>query len=672
MRSETAIAGRSLRSAAAWACAVLALLAFSARAWALPPGREADVLALLQPLGDGATVLADVRVASIEIDGQGFTVALVDAAKHTAEVRFLSDADGRAAGGSRSFRIQLLPPPSTVLELAQERIRSVVIDNDHGDLARAQLRINLSRLETTPWPSQLARLLWLVLLLAVALSLWRLKPRPLHVVAFVLAGALATGVRLQLPFAPLHNNGHGLVELAIAIHWPQVARDATQRLVEYGAAWLQLQRDLTAVFGETHDALASIAVTLGALAAALCVAAAWAWSRRWTWTAMAAVVAIWTPVAVRIARSESATLVEQLLVALCLWLAARPEPAARVGVAVGLALLALGHALGPLTAVGLVLFLAALVEPNRRRDVQLWLLAVTIASALQVVLVSGTLGASVAETPPDISRALPQRLGLWLWPRLGQGAPVALALAFVGVFARPTWLRRALACAGFGLLALSKLGIHASQGTGYRYQAAQVGVICVALVLGGAGVEDALAGTPLWRRVVLAACALAIVAEVFVAPPPVLDAPAQAYLSLRQAFSHETGDIFLLVGPRAARGQRTGYEVPRGRLGPGQATLYSAEIADVARFCAATGAPPAQHFVWSSDACVATNDQDLPSPCEAFAPFVGERYWSHPVDPVVDPHGAQLEMQHYPPGPIQTWLARVRCPPLRQPRNDAP
>lgn len=376
------------------------------------PGREADVLKLLQPYKDGAAVEPGITLAKVQIEAQRITLELADTAGQTAQLVLLTQ------GGPKAFALQRSQAPTPQLAKAVELLAAAVARNDNGSFFAAaspgpmpannpQLRqMRRDSMAAVPGGSvelgtaqgKASAVAWLLLALAVLAKALR-PPRTwitFGVGALVLAAASA--VRRGLPFTPLHADDHAYRELGVALSLPELHGRAQALLHDYGPAWWQLQRWTVAIFGDSHDAVGRWAAALGGLSVALATVTARRVSGRWLAALVGAAVLATSPIAARVGHSESTMVVAQLLVALALWLASPPTPpgAGRLdllGVLAALVLLAWGHPLGPVLAVG--------------TGMCAWALAIRPRS-----LATGPAEAAVAELIPDGFAAAPRAIDL--------------------------------------------------------------------------------------------------------------------------------------------------------------------------------------------------------------------------------------------------------------------
>ena len=339
-------------------------------AW-IGPGREADVLKLLRPFKDGAAVEPGITLAKVQIEAQRITLELADTTGQTAQLVLL------AQGGPKAFALQRAQAPTPQLAKAIEILAAAIQRNDDGSffaVARPgpmaannpqlrQMRADAATaaqgdsVELGGAQAKASAAAWLLLALAVLAKALR-PPRTwitYGVGALVIAAASA--VRRGLPFTPLHADDHAYRELGVALSLPELHGRAQTLLHDYGPAWWQLQRWTVPIFGDSHDAVGRWAAALGGLSVALATLTARRVSGRWLAALVGAAVLATSPIAARVGHSESTMVVAQLLVALALWLASPPTPpgAGRLdllGVLAALVLLAWGHPLGPVLAMG--------------------------------------------------------------------------------------------------------------------------------------------------------------------------------------------------------------------------------------------------------------------------------------------------------------------------------
>ncbi len=652
-----------------------ALWPVHARAQAIDRGREAEVLALLRPFVDDGPV-GDGTLRRIAIRPDAVALDIVDAAGQRAALQLTLRLPGDAAPGTKSFAIKLLPAPTPQLAQAQQLLRAAVEHNDDGGFlarstalpAHAQAANPDTRGQPALW--SLATALWLALLGLLLCRAVRDRS-PLKWLFWLTFALLATLVRRHVAFAPLHANGHGLEEILVAIGDPD-ARMATARFAsQYGAAWLTPLRALTRLLGATHDQLAVISSALGGLAAAFATAAAWRLSRQWLWTALAAALAVFAPVAMRVGHSESTFVVAQLLVALGLWLATHPRPGPNVALAAVLALLALGHPVGIGLALGVYLLAlaVALEDAGLRQPLRhLWpLLALALAAAVQLA----TTHAGVADRLTFASQlhipvpTLPHEYWLWLQPgyapRLAVLAGAAGLWSFGRVFQdRGRWLVFGLAAFGVLAVALTGLLVTACVTDGLRYQAPFAPVLAVLVARAGQGLAGTVTGRvlaiALWLGIAFGFGNLRAGRE--------LDAQGQSYVDLRQSLQGLSGDVWLVAPDRAEGHERVVVQLPAGRLAPDGVTLRTLLAEDVRSACQAGTPLPKQAFVWLDHACGTQMPNGSARPCAQLLPLAGETVRSFHVLPLPPPgrEGMAGEFNVYPPGAVEVRLARVRCP----------
>ncbi|MBM4342190.1 MAG: hypothetical protein FJ100_02300 [Deltaproteobacteria bacterium] len=327
-------------------------------------GREADVLRLLAPFRDGQPV-ADTGVVldNVRIGADSVAVDLRDAAGQSATVTLRP----ALAGGPKAFSVQAPSAPDR-LGLATDLVAAAIARNDDGSFFRHATSgpttvTAASAAPAGPAPEFATPLgyltagLWVVLAAAMVAKALR---RPRTWSALVFGGVLlvvAAAARRAAPFTPLHADDHAWLEIAVGLGLPGADTGAHRLLTEYGPAWWQLQRWTAPLWGNDHEALGRWAAALGALATVLAVLAARRATTRWLPALAAGALMVWSPLAVRVGNSESTLVVAQFLVAAALWLASPPYEARSgrwdtVGVLAALGLLASGHPLGPVFAVG--------------------------------------------------------------------------------------------------------------------------------------------------------------------------------------------------------------------------------------------------------------------------------------------------------------------------------
>ena len=375
---------KPLRRVGPWRLALLQLVAALAlQSVGLPttaqaqqyigPGREAEVLALLAPHRDGAEVVPGVVLQQVRIEAQRVVLEVGDARGGRAQLELVAQA------GPTAFALQRADVAAGPLKDAIDKLAAAVTRSDdgrffaaadsadqrpRGPAAAARPNPGGTPIERGAAPVELAgpqavasALAWLVLVLAMLAKAWRPPRTWITFVVGALVLAAAAALRRSMPLTPLHADDHAFRELGVALALPELDGRAAALLADYGPAWWQLQRWTVPLFGDHHDAVGRWAAAVGALAVALAAVTARRVSGRWLAGLVGALVMAAAPAAARVAHSESTLVVAQLLVAAALWLASPPSPprAGRwdlVGVVAALLLLAWGHPLGPMLAVG--------------------------------------------------------------------------------------------------------------------------------------------------------------------------------------------------------------------------------------------------------------------------------------------------------------------------------
>ncbi len=220
----------------AFALGALVVYASSARstaraqAFVIGPGREAEVAALVFP-GDGPAALAEgLRVGGAQIGGASIDVTL-EGPGHRGLVRMHprgTATEGAPCGESASFTCRLVEGAEdpAVVRAAEALAARVAARDRGGFFGRWVAADGAPVLRARSIPSGLAsgltrarRALWLALslgLVVLAGLAWREGVRPSRRDAAIALGlgALALGLRVLVPpWAPLHENDHGITEL---------------------------------------------------------------------------------------------------------------------------------------------------------------------------------------------------------------------------------------------------------------------------------------------------------------------------------------------------------------------------------------------------------------------------------------------------------------------------
>lgn len=413
------------------------------------PGREAEVLALVAPYRDGAPVVPGTVLQQVRIEAQRVVLEVSDAQGRIAQLVLVAQA------GPKAFALQKPAQAEGPLALAVAALAGAVDSHDNGQFFSAAPAAAKStprfapptgravprrtegpvaaetargpRADRGAVPLELAEaqgvasaLAWLIL--ALALLAKAMRP-PRTWITFVVGGlvlAAAAALRRSMPFTPLHADDHAFRELGVALSLPDLDARAAALLHDYGPAWWQLQRWTVPLFGDHHDAVGRWSAAVGGLAVALAAVTARRVSGRWLAGLVGAAVMAAAPVAARVGHSESTLVVAQLLVATALWLASPPtRPGAGrwdlLGTMAALLLLAWGHPLGPVMAVGTGLCA--------------WALSLKPAAALDGQAGSSATGdPAVAELVPDGFGAAPGDVRVeFLHPSLAPSQYPALA-----------------------------------------------------------------------------------------------------------------------------------------------------------------------------------------------------------------------------------------------------
>lgn len=686
-------------------------------------GREADVLQLVAPYRDGTVVSGDVVLRNIGVQSDAIRLELRDAAQQIATVVL------RPQPGAPSFEIQVPPLQAGQLRTAAELLAAAVAHNDKGTFFATVVQPAAAIGQTLPVaaPVQVSpsgalagvtAVLWAALALAMLAKAAR-KPRSWSAMVFgaVILG-LAAAARRAAPFTPLHADDHAYQEIAIGLNLPEVQERADQLMHDYGPAWWQLQRWTTPIWGDDHQALGRWAAAVGALATVLAVLAARRSSGRWLPALVGGAAMCWAPIAVRVGNSESNLVVAQLLVAAALWLASPPYPARSgrfdaLGVLAAIGLLACGHPLGPVYAVGAGLCawalavrpaqsadsggelpnLAVLALPNPHRRMTLWPardnLAVAAAGVALLALLVGwqwtnqqnLLGNRLASTG-----LLPVPVHFWtfeLWWQRAWGAvtltTVVAAAGLLGLWAQRRVHGRAVAwwsvlawTSGLAALGVAGLVVVACVTDGVRYQA-PMAAAWVVLAAFAPRCADLLEGTrrPLVGFVVVVAMAVALV-EALATPAgaAAVDAQAQAYRILSDEVADEKLDFWLVV-PERAPGERRHVVVdqPRGRFVRSGPVAQRISVNEYLQACG-QGRAPTPAWVFLSPACAAADLPELATPCAALEPLLDPA--THIRAGYVRPwqgvmaQGLPGEFHRYGSETVPWRLGRARCPTQRR------
>ena len=642
------------------------------------PGLEQPTLALVQPFRDDGPVGPGVVLAQVEIESAEIRYHLRDVVGAEALVALAPPQEP----GQRLL-VQRKPAPNPPLQTAQAALADAIARNDDGSLsARLVAPDALTPAQRVGTRATLAA--WLLLGLAVLSRLRRmlmeiegLRRRLLAMALLLALGLLAGGVRLAAPLTPLRPNTHAFTDFAIAMGQPDVmpAYRATRQF--YGNTWIDVQRAFVPLAGRTHDGVGLVSAAAGALAVVLAAAAVGAASLQLWPALLAGLVLACAPVAMRIGHSESPVVFAQLLVAASLFLATRRASLLeRCGFLAAIALLALAPVIGGALAASVVLLAwAAVHHPLAPRETPprltwlrtapwLLLLALIAATALwQASRLTAGWGEK-SQTAQTVRAALAN----WhpLWPQAAWGAPLALALAAVGVLgwlhATPGWLPRlrlGLVLAGASLAALAPMpSVATSLGSQLRYEA----TLGPLLVLGFAGAPLLVPVQGGWRKPLFALMLLlALSTAVSLCLPQAgarfLDLQGRSYQQLRSKLGGLRGEVTLLV-PTPGRGAMP-MAAPIGawsRRGPVMVEVTSDDFLARCR----QGQPPLpQTFVLLDAVC--TVNHGAP-PCQPIAPLADSgRVLARRAERI--PDGGRGEFHTYASDTFTWQLAAARCPP---------
>ncbi len=712
----------------ALACATWLCLAIDT-ATAAPivgPGREADILRLIAPYRDGAEVLPGVRLQQVALGSNSLELRVLGPQGQTASLLF------QTSDGPRAFVEQPHPAASAELEPALQALAKALAAHDHGDFfaqgaplaghaqpvgdAPATTGAAHPTLDTPlDWAALLA---WLALLVAMAAKALRPPRTWTTLVMGLLVWIVAAQVRQALPLTPLHADDHAYLELGMAAGADGMAIKLQQLLRFYGPAWFQAQQWTAWIFGADHDGVGHWAAAVGGLAIALAAVAARRASGRWLPALLATAVCIWAPIAARVGHSESTLVVAQFLIAAVLWLASPPYPPRSgrldlLGVGAGLALLAWGHSLGPIYAVGTGLCAwalalrpqaeasAAAVDPSHAlagptsspNHLWLWLpsrtslwagavggVATLAAVAWQLASQRELLGDRLSAT--EALLPIPGRFWAFeLWWH-GDWAPTAfstlvVAFGFAGLYAQRRVHGRsigaltvALYAAGTAAVAVAGLVVVACLTDAVRYQAPLAPIL---LVVAGfaprfADLLPEVRHLPAIGAVTLAQMAALVQLLLGLPARHSLDAQGQFYAVLRHELANETKDITLIVPTRRSGERRhVVIDLPRGRwtrTGPASRTLQAQEFASR---CQQLG-PKAAENTWIAiaPACAAVDLPGLATPCAELPPLLDTagplragfvRPW--PGEPA---QGLAGEFHQFPNDSVAWRIGRARCP----------
>lgn len=680
------------------ACSLVSTVAPpAAYAEVIARGREADVLDLFKPFRDEGTVTTGITLAGVRISAQKVVVTLRRAAsggKATAEATVILTPVAPVTAGKPHFSVRLASTDEADLQSAQKAIAAAISRNDKGtffapppvedpaepgaggDLSDGQpVRSHAHQRATTAAPvtsltvspeAWLGGILWLVLLVIMAGPLFSVFARvlrgPHRLVAMAQLGAgvtlllLALRSRLDMPFVPLHANQHGWEDLAVLLNLPDAAPAVGRHLEVYGAAWLVARRALLPLFGAHFDGVGLAGAWWGATAVLLAAVAALRAGGSRVVVGVAAVALVYAPVAARVAHSESDLVVGQWLIAAGLWLATREGRLAVGGVCAAIALLALGHVVGPPLGLALALMAIALrpalpeedsTPPTVRalpssaagdttplagmlgagvgRDLspRLWTaagfgLTLVAATAIRLLSAGVHLGSRLGITEQAVPIPLqPWKFSLWLSTDYAStGLGVLALLGVVGALAvrwadarwrgvvveLPLWM-------GVAAVVTTGLVVCASLTDGLRYQSLLAAPM---LVLAGRAGLAWRHGPSRWRWALGLACVIALMATLVETGRGFqgrtqLDSQGQQWLHLRATLGKHQGKLYLLR-PEWSPGRAAVFEVPQGRWSADGPESLELDSAAATIDCRRGGQLPPQTFAIRFAACSASRN----------------------------------------------------------------
>ena len=692
-------------------------------------GSEADILALVAPFRDEGEVQPGVTLASIRIDAQQIVMTLRGPAE---SADLILRPRTQRAPGSPAFDLTLSPAADAVLLAAQMSLRDAIVANDHGAFRFLDsIELNdaqdaRSGVEAGP-AMEVLRLVervaaafawWFVIISAVLWAIRSARRRGRggwrEALAWAAVFGLAFWARARLGFDPLHANDHAWEDAAVALGVSGESGSEQRLNVIYGPAFRLAQQKLVVLFGAHLDALATVGALLGAAATVLLGLAARAVAGPVV-AALAVLAMALSPLAVRVAASESDVVFGQFALAWVLAIAARPRgvPTGPVAAA-GVVLLALGHVVGPGWAAGAAGLAVALRHASRRSPG----LALGAAAA---DLAPQPFERHLLVGPRSWDDATREALGLTLW--LGVAAAVlgsirlldampmlaareapdgvsisanpSMLLLLDADYASPVWFVLALVAMGGDLgmrlrpgrgladgatalagtvalwlgiaaLAVSSLMIIACVSDGLRYQSVFLVAVLV-LAARGAAVLRWLVRLPgRWTQAVL--LALCLVAAVEAVRPRAgmyfQDAQIAAWRALRAVDSLPEETITLITPHQSHRGEAAP-DAPRGLWsanGPRSRVLW----ADVVKSQCSSGTPlPPHSFLYRPPSCAsigadvapcaALDALDAGGPSVAAGVVTIAQQW--------DRERPSGEFLVYETGSVPWSLRRAQCPP---------
>ena len=656
---------------------------------ALQPGHEADILALLSPYADGALVVPGVVISGIEVAPTQIVVRLQNSAHEGAAVTLMPPAASSAATGPRGVVVRVSAVAQADLAMAEAALQRHLEGREFAPFAAREpppapprRPITLPSAVPFAWPPATVpivyacEILWLVLLIAMIRSAAALTTQlrlrqsshwPL-VGGTALTFLAALCSRLACAFWPLHANGHWTHDAALAMRLGGVATDAE---ANYGAAWVLLQQLGLRIFGADIEALGRLSTVVGALAAALTFVAGLSRTRSLTFAALGGGLIALAPFACRVGHSESPFAVAQLLFACALLLGCGQTTRWQIaGLGAAVALLALGHPLGPGFAAS-ALLLAIAFAPHRAaggigRARALVLLATTgVASAIQGALVQTTLTHRLTDDWLPLLRFHPSLL---LWTADAWLPWTGLAVALLGgLVCCRSWARDkefwkiALFLLGFTLLVRVSSLVNACVSDGLRYQAVWAVPLGVLVASCGSLVTEAPEHWQRRAKVISALIGVTLFTQLLLPSPAraFLDSQGTAwqFLSRRPALAAERTAHFMTMDGVA--GSRFLMGPPIGRWTANGPTSDVLSI-DVARaFCERNGSLPPDTWIFFEPGCRSAAMDG----CQALQAFAAEGGPSQEFDATRLPSTAlHAEFHDFPRGPMAMRLTQARCP----------
>lgn len=699
-----------LRSAIGAGLCALALLAPTAAlaARVIAPGSEAAVLALVLPYQDEGEVTPGVRLVSIRIESEAIRMTVKDAAGAQGDIT-LRPAPAAAA---TAFEVEVPADAPEAVRPALVALADAVRRNDDDSFRFSDqgdgFGDNAVVLPPLHTERALAAAAWLLALLLG--GLWFARTglrRPRGALPWLLLFTVALGVRLAYDFDPLHANDHAWEDAAVALGVAGEVAASARLETTYGPALRMAQAPLAAALGGHFEALADAGALAGALASLLAGlgAAALAGGGRIGGLVglLAGLTLALSPAASRVAGSESDLVFAQLALAWVLAVAARTRriptgPA----VAAGVAILALGHIVGPGWAAGAAGLAVALrhatrlrgeagdVEPHLLLGPSRWSLPTREALGLALWGALPAAGCGALRLLDAMAmvqdRATADGVGIAMEPTMllisdpAYFPPVVGVLALLGLVgdlaprqrdAGGGW--RGLGVAVLGTIALwsgavattlASLLVVACATDAMRYQS----VVAVVWVLLAARAPALLAF--LLRRTpataMVAFIALAVLTGVGILQPrsghDFADSQITAWRGLRAA-STQLGPTPTFVVPRGGAGRAALPDAPRGMWSAEGPTSRVLSSVNARTRCEGGLGLPEGSFLYLPPGCHAVTDGE--PPCAPVRPFDagGASVAEDRVDVVQvwDRQRPLGEFLRFPTGTVRWELRRARC-----------